>query len=72
MDHIWQAPSRLKMLLALIFSEQLAKTFGPQFPKTLYFPVFISALTRKDQTSNTGHWKGDSGGPLFMKESDER
>ena len=41
MDHIWQAPSRLKMLLALIFSEQLAQTFGPLFPNTLYVQRYI-------------------------------
>ena len=36
MDHIWWAPSRLKMSLVIILLEQYAKTFGLSLWKTLY------------------------------------
>ena len=36
MDHIWEAPSRLKKTMALIFSKKLAIILRQDFLKTLY------------------------------------
>ena len=40
MDHIWEAPSRLKKTLALIFLKILAIILRQDFLKTLYIHKF--------------------------------
>ena len=46
MDHIWGAPHGLKKSLRRIFLEKLARTFGPEFSKTLYESCFVHMSCR--------------------------
>ena len=41
MDHIWEAPSRLKKTLALIFLKILAIILRQDFLKTLYIGLWM-------------------------------
>ena len=41
MDHIWEAPSRLKKLLVFLFLKKLAIILRQDFLRTLYISVFM-------------------------------
>ena len=47
MDHIWEAPSRLKKTLALIFLKILAFILRQDFLRTLYVVIADESMTKQ-------------------------